>query len=81
MTTEPVSVNLGEFLAWRLLKKLEAQPLTVTLHLSGGSVEMEVPPTHPWFKELTQRRTEQVQRLRESFKTKSEGVQTNEGTA
>jgi hypothetical protein len=70
MSTEPNvrSVNLFEWLADGMIRKLEEQPITVTVHLADGSIEMPIPPKHPWYKELNRRRTEQVQRLRASFK-------------
>jgi hypothetical protein len=61
---ELTKVNLFEFVAGRILKKLDEEPITVTVHLSGGSIEMPIGPKHPWFKELHQRRTEQISALR-----------------
>jgi hypothetical protein len=69
MSTEPNvrSVNLFEWLADGMIRKLEEQPITVTVHLADGSIEMPIPPKHPWFKELNARKTEQLKRLRASF--------------
>jgi hypothetical protein len=64
MNTEVKSVDLFEWLADGMIRKLEEQPITVTVHLSDGSIEMPIPPKHPWFKELNARKTEQVERLR-----------------
>jgi hypothetical protein len=64
MSTEPESVNLGEFLADRMIAKLESEPITVELLLADGPITMEVLPTHPWFKELNRRRIEQIRALR-----------------
>ncbi len=61
---EPVFVNLGEFLIKRAIERIEADPITVELLLSDGAVTMEVPPKHPWYKELNRRRTEQIRELR-----------------
>ena len=60
MTTEPASVDLFEWLGERMIRNIEEQPITVTVHLSGGSIEMPIGPKHPWYKELNRRRTEQV---------------------
>lgn len=58
------TVKLGEFLVNRMIERIEAEPITVTVHLSDGSIEMPIPPKHPWFKELNRRRVEQVNALR-----------------
>jgi hypothetical protein len=68
MTTEPASVDLFEWLGERMIRNIEEQPITVTVHLSDGSIEMPIGPKHPWFKELNARKTEQLKRLRASFK-------------
>jgi hypothetical protein len=70
MTTEPVSVDLFEWIGESMLRNIEEQPITVTVRLSDGSIEMPIGPKHPWFKELSRRKTEQVKRLRASLKTK-----------
>jgi hypothetical protein len=67
MNTKPVEtvfVNLGEFLIKRAIERIEAEPLTVTVHLTDGTIEMPIGPKHPWFKELNRRRTEQINVLR-----------------
>lgn len=72
MSDELVSVNLGEFLAGRMIAKIEAQPITIEYRLSDGTITEEITEKHPWYKELNRRRNEQVQRLRESLKVKPE---------
>lgn len=70
MTTEPISVDLFEFLGERMIRNIEEQPITVTVQLSDGSIEMPIGSKHPWFKELSRRKAEQVKHLRASLKTK-----------
>lgn len=64
--TEVQSVDLFEWLAEGMIRKVEEQPIIVDLQLVGGSVTVEIPKKHPWFKELNRQRTE---RLRASFKS------------
>lgn len=64
--TKTETVNLYEFLAERIISKAEEQPATVDVRFADGTVRtFEIPPKHPWFKELNRRRTE---RVRASFK-------------
>jgi hypothetical protein len=51
-----------------VIRKLEGAPITVDLRLTGGTITVEVPPKHSWFKELHRNRVEQVKRLRASLK-------------
>jgi hypothetical protein len=69
MSAEPdvKSVDVFECLADSMIRKLEEQPITVDVRLTDGTITMEIPPGHPWFKELNARKTEQLQRLRASF--------------
>jgi hypothetical protein len=71
MTTKPVvkSVNLFEWIGERMIQRIESEPITVDVRCADGTITMEIPPKHPWYKELSRRRTEQVQQLRASFKT------------
>jgi hypothetical protein len=64
MSTEPASVDLFDFLAERMIRKIEEEPITVTVHLSDGSIEIPIGPKHRWFKELNRRRAEQIRALR-----------------
>jgi hypothetical protein len=70
--TEFKTVNLAEFLTNRMIQRIESAPLSVTVRLSDGEIEMPIGPKHPWFKELSRRKTEQVTRLRASLKATSE---------
>jgi hypothetical protein len=63
---EVKSVDLFEFLAERMIRKIEEQPITVEIQVSDGSITMEIPKKYPWYKELNRQRTE---RLRASFKS------------
>lgn len=63
---EVKSVDLFEWLAESMIRKVEEQPITVELQLVGGSIIVEITKKHPWFKELNRQRTE---RLRSSFKS------------
>jgi hypothetical protein len=62
------SIDLFKFASEHLLQKLEAEPITVDVRLADGTITMEIPPKHPWFKELNARKAEQLKRLRASFK-------------
>ena len=63
---EVKSVDLFEWLAECMIRKIEEQPITVDVRLADGTITMEIPKKHPWYKELNRRRTE---RLRASFKS------------
>jgi hypothetical protein len=67
-TPDVKSVNLGEFLAERMIRKIEEQPITVTFHLTDGLIEVPIGPKDPWFKELNRRRNAQLAQLRAKFK-------------
>jgi hypothetical protein len=70
LTTEPdvKSVDLFKWIGERMIQRIEEQPITVDVRLTDGTITMEIPPGHPWFKELSRRKAEQVQHLRASFK-------------
>jgi hypothetical protein len=60
------SVDLFEWIAESMIRKVEEQPITVEIQSADGSITVEIPKTHPWFNELNRQRTE---RLRASFKS------------
>jgi hypothetical protein len=70
MSAEPdvKFVDVFEWAADGMIRKIESAPIVVTVHLADGSIERPIGPKHPWFKELNARKTEQLQRLRASFK-------------
>jgi hypothetical protein len=66
------SVKLGEFLANRMIERIEKQPLEVEILLADGAITIPIPEGHAWHKAASERRNEQVKRLRASLKAKSE---------
>ncbi len=61
------TANVFDFLANRLIAGIESAPITVEYILSGGSVTEEITEKHPWYKELSRRKAEQVKSLRASW--------------
>lgn len=62
------TVDLFEWVGERMLRKLEAQPITVTFQCSDGSFTVEIGPKHPWYAELSRRKAEQIAALRAKFR-------------
>jgi hypothetical protein len=67
---KPETANLFEFLGEDLIRKLEERPIQIEIHFADGSRTFEITKKDRWYKQLKQRRDQQIEALRTRLRTK-----------
>jgi hypothetical protein len=71
MSGEPVPAqakNLFQYLGERMISKIEDAPIEVVFRFADGTRTVQIEKRHPWHKELSRRRAENLcQSLRRSL--------------